>query len=106
MALILAIKYHDDLYYNNQYYALVGGIPLGELNDLELEMLKLLRYRLYVNPIHYEQYKTKLNESITPPAQAVPKVIKPTKSRTKPVTEQYCANAPTMASVDAMQFSQ
>jgi hypothetical protein len=29
------VKYHDDEYFKNDYYAKVGGIPLDELNILE-----------------------------------------------------------------------
>ena len=34
-SLILAIKYNEDDYYSNEYYAKVGGIALKELNRLE-----------------------------------------------------------------------
>jgi len=29
---MVAIKFHDDDYYKNEYYAKVGGISLGEIN--------------------------------------------------------------------------
>ena len=34
-SLMLAIKYNEDDYYSNEYYAKVGGIALKELNRLE-----------------------------------------------------------------------
>ncbi len=32
---MVAIKYHDDDYYKNEYYAKVGGITLSEINKYE-----------------------------------------------------------------------
>ncbi len=53
-ALLLAIKYHEDHYYDNVYYAKVGGVTCRELNLLEIEMLNLLEYDLYVSQELYE----------------------------------------------------
>lgn len=44
IAVIVAIKWHDDEYYKNDYYAKVGGIPLKELNSLEYQFLSLLNF--------------------------------------------------------------
>jgi hypothetical protein len=52
-SMLCAIKYQDDEYYKNEFYAKVGGIPLVELNILELEFLNLLEYRMYVDPKLY-----------------------------------------------------
>lgn len=35
VSIMVAIKYQDDDYYKNEYYAKVGGITLQEINDLE-----------------------------------------------------------------------
>lgn len=55
-AVLLAIKYSDDIYAENLAYAKIGGIPLDELNVLEVDMLKLLHYSLHVNSELYFQY--------------------------------------------------
>ena len=34
-AVVIGVKYHDDEYYKNEFYAKVGGIPKLELNKLE-----------------------------------------------------------------------
>lgn len=47
-SLVLAVKYCDDTYYKNSFYAQVGGIPLGELNSLERELYFLLSFKLHV----------------------------------------------------------
>lgn len=56
--ILIAIKYLDDFYYDNEYYAKVGGIPLRELNDLESEMLTTLDFRVHIKPEIFEKYKT------------------------------------------------
>ena len=38
----------DDRYFNNAFFAKIGGIDLSELNTLELKMLQLLDYRTHV----------------------------------------------------------
>jgi hypothetical protein len=44
VSVVIAIKYHDDEYYKNDFYAKVGGIPKLELNKLEQEFLELIKY--------------------------------------------------------------
>lgn len=46
-SLLIAIKYTDDIYYTNGYYAKVGGIKTIELNQLEIEFLARLNFDLY-----------------------------------------------------------
>ncbi len=43
-----AAKLTDDNFYNNAFYAKIGGVATRELNRLELELLKLLDFRLLV----------------------------------------------------------
>lgn len=57
-SLVVAAKFHDDFFYNNTYFAKLGGIPLAELNSLEVEFLTLHEYSMFVNDevfTHYEQ---------------------------------------------------
>jgi len=55
-AMILAIKYLDDSYTNNKTYSFLGGIPVDELNELELVFISLLQFDLYVHPEIYYKY--------------------------------------------------
>mmetsp|Transcript_18853 Transcript_18853/g.28085 ORF Transcript_18853/g.28085 Transcript_18853/m.28085 type:complete len:234 (+) Transcript_18853:117-818(+) len=48
-AVLVASKYMDDLYYNNRYYAKVGGISASEMNNLEIRFLFLLDFKLNVS---------------------------------------------------------
>ena len=63
----MAIKYGEDKYYDNAYYARVGGIACSELNLLEVQMLGLLAFDLYVLPQHYADYLAELRRSVLIP---------------------------------------
>jgi hypothetical protein len=45
-AIVIACKTISDTYSTNTFYARVGGLPLGELNLLELEMITVLDWNL------------------------------------------------------------
>lgn len=48
-AIVIAAKLLDHRYFSNKYYAQVAGISsLREMNNLEVQMLKLLEYRIHV----------------------------------------------------------
>lgn len=50
MSLVSAIKFYDDSYYSNKYYAQIGGVTLQEFNYLEVEFLtKYLNFNLYID---------------------------------------------------------
>eukprot|EP00826_Nyctotherus_ovalis_P046861 TRINITY_DN5332_c0_g3_i6.p1 TRINITY_DN5332_c0_g3~~TRINITY_DN5332_c0_g3_i6.p1 ORF type:complete len:171 (+),score=18.10 TRINITY_DN5332_c0_g3_i6:198-710(+) len=55
-ALVVAMKFHEDFYYDNEYCATVGGIECEEMNGLEGEMLTLLEYRLTIPHCKYKRY--------------------------------------------------
>ncbi|KAJ1640236.1 cyclin-domain-containing protein [Pavlovales sp. CCMP2436] len=78
-SVMLASKFFDDLYYNNAYYARVGGISNLEVNNLEMEMLRLISFSLYVSPELYERYRTSLYDQIrwAPAAPPLPAAVAP-----------------------------
>jgi len=50
MAMVAAVKFYDDSYFKNHYYAKIGGLSLEEFNKLETEFLhEYMNYRLYVD---------------------------------------------------------
>lgn len=59
-SVMLAAKFFDDHYYNNTYYAKIGGVPRNEMNMLELEFLFLVNFTLYLDPNEYQKYHTEL----------------------------------------------
>lgn len=59
-SMTVAAKFFDDRYYSNRYYAQIGGLPVTELNALEVEFLYMLAFNLYVKDSHYFTYKHSL----------------------------------------------
>ncbi|EON65041.1 hypothetical protein W97_04276 [Coniosporium apollinis CBS 100218] len=57
-----ASKFFSDVFYTNSRYAKVGGLPLAELNQLELQFLLLNDFRLAVPLEEMEAYGTMLVE--------------------------------------------
>ncbi|GJZ41585.1 cyclin-U4-1-like protein [Tanacetum coccineum] len=53
---MVAAKFMDDLYYNNAYYAKVGGISTTEMNFLEVDFLFGLGFQLNINPTTFHTY--------------------------------------------------
>mmetsp|Transcript_32757 Transcript_32757/g.53130 ORF Transcript_32757/g.53130 Transcript_32757/m.53130 type:complete len:214 (-) Transcript_32757:581-1222(-) len=57
---LLANKFLDDLFYNNSYWAKIGGVTNAEINALELDMLFLLDFDLSVSPALFDEYVQRL----------------------------------------------
>lgn len=55
-SIMLASKFHDDVFYSNKYYGKVAGVRISELNRLEEKFLQMLKWRLFVSPDEYEEY--------------------------------------------------
>jgi Cyclin len=72
-AVLLAAKFFDDAYYNNAYYAKVGGVLVSELNGLEVDFLFRINFSLHVPPEEFEKYRCELMSrseavsAVTPP---------------------------------------
>lgn len=54
------MKYNEDDYYSNEYYAKVGGIALKELNRLEYSILLLLDFNIFIDDATYGNYEKQL----------------------------------------------
>jgi len=59
-SVMLAAKFFDDQYFNNAYYAKVGGVPCTEMNSLEVEFLFMTNFTLFVSTETYKQYYEEL----------------------------------------------
>ncbi|PIA30981.1 hypothetical protein AQUCO_05300067v1 [Aquilegia coerulea] len=55
-SVMVAAKFMDDMYYNNAYYAKVGGISITEMNYLEVDFLFGLSFHLNVTPNTFHIY--------------------------------------------------
>ncbi|KAJ4733364.1 Cyclin-P3-1 [Rhynchospora pubera] len=64
-SVVLAAKFIDDAFYNNAYYAKVGGISTREMNRLELNMLFCIDFRLKVDVTTFGKYCLQLEKEAT-----------------------------------------
>ena len=60
--MIMAIKFNEDDYYSNEYYAKVGGISMKEMNQLESNTLVLLDFNVFIDDVLYDNYQKQLIE--------------------------------------------
>jgi len=59
-SVMLAMKFFEDSYYTNAYYAKVGGVSCSEMNLLELDFLFLIDFSLNVSPELFNRYRAEL----------------------------------------------
>eukprot|EP00828_Plagiopyla_frontata_P022863 TRINITY_DN29437_c0_g1_i1.p2 TRINITY_DN29437_c0_g1~~TRINITY_DN29437_c0_g1_i1.p2 ORF type:complete len:108 (+),score=11.01 TRINITY_DN29437_c0_g1_i1:114-437(+) len=59
---VIGIKFLDDFFYSNSFYARVGGISLKEFNELEKEFLCLLDFKLHIDSQTFQLYLKKLEQ--------------------------------------------
>ncbi|KAL3570197.1 hypothetical protein D5086_027446 [Populus alba] len=72
-SVLVSVKFMDDIYYNNAFYAKVGGISTREMNVLEVDFLFGLGFQLNVTPATFHLYCSHLQRdmSIQSPLQIV-----------------------------------
>lgn len=58
--MLISIKYNEDDYFSNEFYAKVGGIRMAEMNKLEYEFLSLIDFNLFVNEDVFNKYNSYL----------------------------------------------
>ncbi|TQD96254.1 hypothetical protein C1H46_018163 [Malus baccata] len=63
-SVLVSAKFMDDNYYNNAYYARVGGISTQEMNLLEVDFLFGLGFQMNVTPATYYTYCTYLQREM------------------------------------------
>ena len=61
-AVLISIKYNEDSYYDNKFYAEIAGVKLKELKMLEYTFMELNDFNVFVNHNEYEQYRIYLEE--------------------------------------------
>jgi len=62
-AIVISIKFLDDKYYKNDYYAKVGGVSLQEMNRMEKEFLFFIGFKLFVEDQEFKKYEEKVKRS-------------------------------------------
>ncbi|SCV67295.1 BQ2448_5941 [Microbotryum intermedium] len=76
----VASKFFSDVFYTNSRYAKVGGLPLQELNQLELQFLLLNDFRLVIRVDELQRYADQLvlfwvGRNGSAPAAATPALV-------------------------------
>ncbi|XP_062206088.1 cyclin-P4-1-like [Phragmites australis] len=74
-SVLTAVKFVDDICYNNAYFARVGGISLVEMNYLEVDFLFGVAFDLNVTPAAFASYCAVLQSEmayVDPPAPVQP----------------------------------
>lgn len=64
-AILAAIKYNEDVYYENSYYAQIAGIKNKELKRIEYDFLSLINFNLFVHDSLFTKYHNYLHSSDT-----------------------------------------
>ena len=60
-AILVSIKYNEDSYYDNKYYAEIAGVKLKELKLLEYNFITMLHFNLFIQDSIYEKYRQYLD---------------------------------------------
>ncbi|KAJ4849010.1 hypothetical protein Tsubulata_033337 [Turnera subulata] len=61
-SVMVAAKFIDDAFFNNAYYAKVGGVSTAELNRLEMKFLFSIDFRLQVSVSTFGRYCSQLEK--------------------------------------------
>jgi len=59
-SVLLAAKFFDDVYYNNAFYAKLGGVLVSEMNNLEIDFVFRINFSLHVKPEVFSKYHAEL----------------------------------------------
>ena len=62
-AVLMAIKYNEDNFYDNNFYAEIAGVKLKELKLIEYTFLDLIDFQMFVDDETLEKYKLYLENN-------------------------------------------
>ena len=62
-AILIAVKYNEDSFYENSYYAQIAGIKNKELKVIEYTFLEMINFNAYVDEDTFNLYKESLYNS-------------------------------------------
>uniref|UniRef100_A0A2P2P9D4 Cyclin n=1 Tax=Rhizophora mucronata TaxID=61149 RepID=A0A2P2P9D4_RHIMU len=88
-SVLVSAKFMDDIYYNNAYYAKVGGISTAEMNVLEVDFLFGLGFQLHVTPSTFHTYCSYLQNEMFVQA---PRLLDPSLNTDKQLKNHCCFN--------------
>ena len=61
-AVLISIKYNEDSYFDNNYYAQIAGVKTHELKILEYNFLEFCDFNVFVKNEIYKQYEEYLSD--------------------------------------------
>jgi hypothetical protein len=100
-SVLLAIKFNDDIYYDNAFYAKMGGISLEEMNYLEVGILSHIQFDLYIQSQVYLDYANELRSHC--PQLVQPTYVQP--METDNIKEKVAPSIPSNASIETTPSS-
>ena len=56
-AVLMAIKYNEDNFYDNKFYSEIAGVKLKELKIIEYTFLDLIDFQMFIDDETYEKYQ-------------------------------------------------
>ena len=62
-SLIISIKLNEDQYFDNLFYAKVGGVTKKEINLIEYEFLARINFNVFINDNLYKKYHNYLEKT-------------------------------------------
>ena len=62
VAILLAIKYNEDICFGFDFYAKIGGIPVKELKKLESDFVYLIKFQFFIDKDDFEKYKLYIDD--------------------------------------------
>ena len=62
-SILISIKYNEDSYYDNKFYAEIAGVKLKELKLIEYTFLELNDFNVFVNHHEFEKYRKYLENN-------------------------------------------
>ena len=60
-AILVSIKYNEDIIYSNSFYSKIAGLTSNELINLEKTFLEMIKFNLFVTDEIYKKYYEYLN---------------------------------------------
>ena len=61
IAVLIAIKYNEDKFFQNDYYSKIAGIPIYELKKLEYTFFCMCDFNMYISDETFDKYNKFLN---------------------------------------------
>ena len=63
-AVLMAIKYNEDNFYDNNFYAEIAGVKSKELKMIEYTFLDMVDFKMFIDDETFEKYKLYLENNI------------------------------------------